>query len=118
MNGIHLDFQSIDASLAYAGVEVAVATTHEPYAAAYMTYLGAKPFGLPRIHQKANSAGVIKSEKVEAFSEKQFLYVCRSLDGITKVYQYFAPTGLLLMEAAKIAQEHYEMSTFDSMNID
>jgi hypothetical protein len=112
MSGINLDFQSFDSLFDFApGVESYVAETHEPYAVAYLAYLGARPFGQARIHQKAESDGSIKSEKVEAFSDNQFLYVCRTINGITRVFKFFAPTGLLLIEACKISEEHYKMST-------
>lgn len=114
MSGIHLNFQSFDSIFDFApGVGSAVAETHEPYAIAYLTYLGAKPFGHAQVHQKAQSDGSIKSEKVEAFSDKQFLYVCRTINGITRVFKFYAPTGLLLIEACRIAEEHYKMSTLD-----
>lgn len=112
MNGIHLDFQSFEPAFDFAmGVEAAVADTHAPYAAAYMVYLDAKSFGMAQVHQHADSAGSVKTEKVEAFSKNQYLYIVRTIGDISRVFKYFAPTGLLLSEACLIAQEHYRMST-------
>ncbi len=115
MSGIHPDFKSFEPSFDFAkGIEAAVADNHSPFAAAYMVYLKAKPFGYAQVHQKADSkTGFVKTEKVEAFSDKQILYICRTIGDVTRIFKYFAPTGLLLVEAFQIAEEHYKMSTLD-----
>ncbi|WAH62181.1 hypothetical protein LZ023_40605 (plasmid) [Pseudomonas silvicola] len=118
MKGIELFWESFSPVFEFApGVEAEVADTFAPYAAAYMAFLEAKPFGSARVHQKADSTGAIKTEKVEAFSDKQYLYVCRTIGTKTRVFKFYATTGLLLTEAVQIAQSHYEMSTLELIDL-
>jgi hypothetical protein len=112
MNGIHLDFQPFQPAFeGIIGIEGALADTHAPYAAAYMVYLGARSFGMSVEHRHADSSGCVKTEKVEAFSNNQYLYIVRTIGDKSRVYKYFAPYGLLLSEACLIAQEHYRLTT-------
>lgn len=113
MTGIELAFEAFTPMFDFApGVEAEVAETLSPYATAYMDYINAKPFGLALIHQRIDK-GVTKTEKVEAFSNKQYLYVLRTIGYQTRVFKFFAPTGLLLSEAVQIVQVHQQMSTLD-----
>ncbi|MBN3470689.1 hypothetical protein G0D98_19695 [Pseudomonas savastanoi pv. phaseolicola] len=111
MNGVHLEFKTASHLFEAQGIEAELAEAMTPYATAYMEYLGARPYGHLTVHTHAGEDGITKFEKVQAFSVNQYLYVCRSIDDKTRVFKYFAPTGLLLSEADQIAQEHYKMTT-------
>jgi len=113
-NGLNLDFQVFFPCFEFADcVEGAVAETHSPYAAAWLVWIQARPFGNAVIHQKAHADGTIKTEKVEAFTYDRYLIVTRTIGDITRVFKFQAPSGLLLQEAMMIAQEHYKMSTLE-----
>lgn len=114
MSGIELDFQIIGHTLEVAdGVQCEYAECKSPYAFAYMDYIKANAFGSVHCHSKYVKANLLKTEKVQAFSTNQFLYIVRTLDGDAKVFRFYAPTGLLFTEAVTIVQAHYEMSTLD-----
>lgn len=114
MNGIELDFQTAGQTFDVAvGVQCDHAECKSPYAVAYMDYLKAHAFGPVHVHSKFVKANLLKTEKVQAFSTNQYLYIIRTIDDDSKVFRFYAPTGLLFTDAVKITQAHYEMSTLD-----
>ncbi|HDZ58182.1 MAG TPA: hypothetical protein ENI17_02890 [Pseudomonas xinjiangensis] len=114
MSSADPEFQPLKPVFDFAfGIEACVAITEEPDALVFLLRIGVHPFGDTKIHPLKAKDGSTKTEKVQAFSEKQFLYVCRTIGLVTRIFRYYAPTGLLLVEACRIAEEHYQTSTLE-----
>lgn len=103
-----LDFKPIEKHFDFGmGVESASADATEKSALAYMESITVIPFGG---HTTFYGKFKRKKTKVLAFAAEFYLYVIR-VDMKTKnarIYQYYAPYGILLAEAIKIGRWHHE----------
>ncbi|NMX89457.1 hypothetical protein HBO11_28250 [Pseudomonas sp. WS 5010] len=114
MSGIELDFQAVPTLFDFAPDVLADhAMCKSAYASAYMDYLKAHAFGNVHVHSKFVAANLLKTEKISAFYDKQYLYVIRTLDDDSKVFRFYAPTELRFVDAVKIVELHQQMSTLD-----
>lgn len=115
MSGIKLDFQAVPTLFEFATDVLAdYAMCKSAYASAYMDYLKANAFGNVQLHSRYVAANLLKTEKISAFYDKQYLYVIRSLDDDSKVFRYYAPTELRFVDAVKIVEHHQSKSTLDT----
>lgn len=114
MNGIELDFKSFYPAFEFSnGILGDIATAKSPFAFAYMNYIKAHAFGPVHTHSKFVAANLLKTEEIQAFYDKHYLYVIRTIDNDSRVFRFYAETELLFCEAVKIVKLHQEMSSLD-----
>lgn len=117
MSGIELDFQSFDPIFEFApDVLGDFAECKSPFASAFMDYLKAHAFGNIHVHSKYVKANLLKTEAIQAFYDKHYLYVVRTIDNDSKVFRFYAPTELRFVDAVKIVESHQRMSTLDLLD--
>ncbi|BES73849.1 hypothetical protein RE428_48670 (plasmid) [Marinobacter nanhaiticus D15-8W] len=101
-----LDFKSFNSSFDFViGVESAYSDSGEINALAFISQRNGLPFGKEIVLVGKNT-----QTKVRAFAVDYHLYVMRTdmKTGNTRIFEYYAPHGLLLVEASKIVDWHHQ----------